>query len=287
MAGKKQIDDAQFAKLLDHFNFSRRGYRKVRKGVKKRIARHMQELGCRNIDQYIAVISHNPHEEKTCKRNLTVSISRFFRDRRLWRVLRNDILPGLIAKADYINHQKIFKVWSCGCARGEEAYSFNILWKDLEEQGLLPKNRQPPEPKIWATDMNPEYLDMAKKGAYQYSSLKELSSDLIVKYFTKQPGKNRYFVDSKLKPGITFEQNNILEDPPPSENFSIIFLRNSILTYYRSPEKENTLIRITGSLKAGGVLIVGSHEKLPKGFGFMISSPFSPWIYIKQPFVTF
>ncbi len=284
MSEKKQINDQQFAKLLDLFNLSWQGYKKVRKGVKKRISRHIQKLGCQNVDQYFSIISSDPVEIKTCRKHLTVSISRFFRDRQLWKVLQEKILPNLIAKAQNSGCKKTFRVWSCGCARGEEAYSFNILWEKLmKERKWVGNNaKQIPELKIWATDMNPEYIESAKKGAYEYSSLKELPFDCIEKYFNKVTGKNRYLIKSRLKFRITFEQNNILKDPTPSKNFSVVFLRNSLLTYYQSPEKENTLSRITNSLKSGGVLIIGSHEKLPSGFDFMVASACGPWIFYKR-----
>jgi chemotaxis protein methyltransferase CheR len=279
------MDDQQFEKLLNHFNLSWKGYRKVRKGVKKRISRHMQELGCRRFNHYMQIISSDQEVEIACKRHLAVSISRFFRDRELWEVLRDKTLPKLIATVRNEENKGPFKVWSCGCARGEEAYSFRILWKEFkqERESCKNENRQLPEPELWATDINSTYLEMAMEGAYEYRSLKELPSNLVEKYFRKVSGKNRYVIEPDLKGSITFRKHDIIEEPPPSENFSIVFLRNNLLTYYRSAEKENALTRIVASMKTGASMIVGSHENLPDGFNIMVPSPHSAGIYYKRP----
>jgi chemotaxis protein methyltransferase CheR len=87
------MDDASFHQILDHFNLSWKGYRKVRKGVKKRLSQHMQELGCVSVGEYMAAVSRAPEIENECRMHLTVSISRFFRDSRLWESLeKTDVL---------------------------------------------------------------------------------------------------------------------------------------------------------------------------------------------------
>ncbi len=85
------MDDDQFRQLLDDFNFSWAGYRKVRKGVKKRISRHMQELNCPNIKVYLDLLNQNDAVRQESERRMTVSISRFFRDRKLWQDLEEEI----------------------------------------------------------------------------------------------------------------------------------------------------------------------------------------------------
>ena len=86
------MDDAQFRKLLEFLRYSRAGYRRVRKGVKKRIQRHMQRLGCRDITAYLSLLENQADCRYECELLMTVSISRFFRDRRLWQMLENQII---------------------------------------------------------------------------------------------------------------------------------------------------------------------------------------------------
>jgi chemotaxis protein methyltransferase CheR len=230
------------------------------------------------------IISSDQEMESACKRRLAVSISCFFRDRELWEILRDKTLPKLIATVRNEENKGPFKIWSCGCARGEEAYSFRILWEEFKivRESCKNENGHLPVPELWATDLNPTYLEMAREGAYEHRSLKELPSNLVEKYFRKVSRKNRYFIEPGLKESVSFRKHNIIEDPPPSENFSIVFLRNNLLTYYRSPEKENALTRIVDSMKTGASIIVGSHENLPESFNFMVPSSHSAWIYYKR-----
>lgn len=90
------MDHQRFRQLLLHSGLSLTDYRKVRKGVKKRIARHMQDLGCRNLSAYLIELDRRNDARLDCERLMTVSISRFFRDRKLWETLQRDILPLLV-----------------------------------------------------------------------------------------------------------------------------------------------------------------------------------------------
>jgi chemotaxis methyl-accepting protein methylase len=265
------MDDAEFHQVLALFNLSRQGYRKVRKGVKKRLLRHMRQLECRNAAEYLAAVRENDSVRRACRMHLTVSISRFFRDRSLWDRLADTILPPLLSA-----HAGPFRVWSCGCARGEEVYSFRILWERLR-----PAFEKLPELSLWGTDMNPGYLDMARRGVYALSSLKELHHDAVAHCFDKVPGKQLYAVKSVFKDGVRFERHDIVNDPPPAPGFELVFLRNNLLTYYRFPEKQTALAAILHALCPGGALIVGSHERLPEDFGWMQAAADHPWIFFK------
>ena len=232
----------------------------------------MLTLGCQTVDEYIENLSLKTDIRAACRLHLTVSISRFFRDKRLWEVLENQFLPRLLSK-----NESRLQVWSCGCARGEEAYSLKIVWDRLgRSYPDLPKL------KLWATDINPIYIDAAKKGIYGISSLKELPQTCIDRYFDKVVGKQRYILKPFLKMGIQFELNDIIEDDPPAPYFDIIFIRNNLLTYYQNPEKENALETVLSVLKPGGILITGSHEKLSSDFDNMKFNPDFPMIYLKS-----
>ena len=265
------MDDGSFHKILDYFNLSRKGYRKVRKGVKKRLSRHMQQLRCANANEYITALSRTPALERECRMHLTVSISRFFRDKRLWDHLENHILPQTLS-----TREGVFRVWSCSCARGEEAYSFKMVWDRLHQV-----HPNLPELDLWATDIDPVYLEMARVGAYGISSLKELPQHFIDRYFDKVTGKQRYVVKPFLKEGVVFDLLDMRKHPPPHRRFDLIFVRNSLLTYYRPPEMKMALEAMLRVLVPGGILITGSHEKLPQDFDDMKAWPNHPWIYVK------
>jgi chemotaxis methyl-accepting protein methylase len=262
------MDDDQFRLLLDRFDFSWSGYRKVRKGVKKRLSRHMQELKCPNISVYLNLLNKSAELRQECEKRMTVSISRFFRDRQLWLDLEEDVLPRMIG-----TDSKRFRVWSAGCARGEEVYSFKIVWDRLNK-----KYEQLPEVEIMATDIHPDYIGKARAGVYAKSSMKEVPKEIQEHYFDIKKSGNRFDIKAAFKKSIQWKVQDIFSDPPGSA-FDIIFIRNNLLTYYKAHLKIEGLKRIIKALAPGGWLIVGSHEKLPSAVSNMQRHDSIPWAY--------
>ncbi|UCD32943.1 MAG: hypothetical protein JSW04_11650 [Desulfobacterales bacterium] len=266
------MDDKQFRQLLNRCEFSWSGYRKIRKGAKKRISRHMTALGCRNISEYLAVIDREEEIRQQCELLLTVSISRFFRDRKFWEILEKELLPEMVKK----NSDKI-KIWSAGCASGEEVYSFKMVWDGMKKHAV-----KFPKLEIIATDMNPTYLARARAGIYSSSSLKELTKDLKLKYFQQKPGKNLFMVNPTLGKDVSWKRHHLLSDPPDS-GFNIIFLRNNVLTYYGDRLKNKAFNNVFSSLLPFGLLIIGSHESLPSDSSDLTRVARLPYVFRKGP----
>ena len=248
------MDDDQFKLLLQFFNRSWKGYRKVRKGVKKRVTRHMQTLKCGRIEDYLQRLASDEEARDACNRLLTVSISRFFRDRRVWEILKNEILPELAG-----SRKKRIRLWSAGCARGEEAYSLRIAWEELRRE-----RRALPRLEILATDIRDDYLEQAREGVYNRGSVRELTEGHLTRYFFIKGNGRRFQVRPELKTGIQWTCGDLTAAPPPDQHFHLICLRNNLLTYLRNPEKDIAFKNVTSALKAKGFLIIGAHECLPK-----------------------
>lgn len=262
------MDDQQFSRLLDRFDLSRKGYRKVRKGVKKRIRRHMLELDRHSMDGYLDLLDADEKENRQALRLMSVSISRFFRDRLLWQALGQDLLPRLTRE-----YGTKIRIWSAGCACGEEIYSLKILWHEFETGNLPPSG-----PDWLATDINVVYLEKARKGLYPRSSLKEVPGDMVTRYFHSPDRGRHYAVSSELKQGIAWQEHDLLSEPPDSD-FHMVFLRNNLLTYYGDASKIPALRKIVGSLLHGGFLIIGSHEKIPREVEGLVASEAHPCIF--------
>ena len=262
------MEDDQFRQLLDRLNFAWPGYRKVRKGVKKRISRHMQELNCPNMKTYLDLLEQSEAVRKECEMRMTVSISRFFRDRKLWVDLEEDILPRMIE-----THPKRLQVWSVGCARGEEVYSFKIVWQRLKQA-----YEHLPGLNITGSDKHPVYIEKARAGVYSKSSLKEVPPEMREHYFDIKKSGNRFDIKAAFKKGIDWKVQDIFSNPPGSA-FDIIFLRNNLLTYYKEHLKIEGLKRVIKTLAPDGWLIVGSHEKLPAEVSRMQRHNSIPWAY--------
>jgi len=204
--------------------------------------------------EYLVALDQDQEVRRQCEMLMTVSISRFFRDLKLWQVLQKELLPELIKTGD----RKI-KIWSAGCANGEEVYSFRIVWDRLKD-----RLTNLPQLEILATDVNPDYLNRAMEGIYSQSSLRETPEEYRSIYFETHKGRNRYSVKNSLKKGIEWKTHH-LESDPPGSGFHIIFLRNSLLTYYQEEIKRKVFPKIHKSLALFGLLIIGSHERLPDG----------------------
>jgi chemotaxis protein methyltransferase CheR len=231
----------------------------------------MQELECHTIHDYLAILDTNPVIKNDAEQLLTVSISRFFRDRHLWKTLEESIIPHVISK-----YGESVQVWSAGCALGQEAYSVTILWLILGDKlGHLSQIH------VWATDINPDYLNKAREGMYARSALKEMPETIIEKYLCPSEDKTTYTIIDKAQQGIQWEIYNFIKEPPPAREFQIIFLRNNLLTYYRQEIKEPAFRKVLKSLTHGGFLIIGSHEKLPFETSELVPIEGSSYIFRK------
>ena len=174
---------------------------------------------------------------------MTVTISRFFRDRQLWDHLRNRVLPRLSDR-----YWDGISAWSAGCAGGEEPYSLALTWESCRETRPVGKLR------ILATDADPLCLQRAVAGRYPVSSLKEVPEAVKARWFRKEKGGRKWCIDPLLKQRITWQEHQLLEDPPHGP-FHLIFLRNNLLTYYRGSTLGAALSRIIGRLAEGGNIL--------------------------------
>jgi len=246
------MDDEQFRQLLDHFGYSWRGYRRVRKGVKRRISRHMQQLRCRNTPEYLSRLDADSGLRRQFDSVMSVSVSRFFRDRLLWKIMEEHIVPEIGKE----NREKV-RFLSVGCACGEEVYSFKIVW-EIERARV----EYMPELELLAMDSNPDYISRAREGKFSKSSLKELPRELRNAHFSYCGKDGLYRIAPSMKAGISWKAQNALKEPFPGE-FQVIFLRNGILTYYNDYLRRTAFRKTLGSLSKYGFLVIGSHEKLP------------------------
>ena len=261
------MNDQQFLKLLDIFGYSWKGYRRVRKGVIKRLIRHMAQLDIRNADDYLKLCRTVPETRNEARRLLTVSISRFFRDRPLWDYIKHRIIRQMTA-----GNPDLAAVWSAGCALGQEVYSFKILWKIMEdESGSLPPLF------MKATDINQEYLERAAAGEYDGQILKHVPEDLRNRFFHRD--QERYFIRKELRKNIFWRLEDLEASAPEKDFFDLIFLRNSLLTYCRKDDHEDIISRIIPALNSQGFLVIGARETLPAGIMDLFSIEDFPGVF--------
>jgi chemotaxis protein methyltransferase CheR len=232
----------------------------------------MERIGCTTLDGYLDRIEKNPSIRVECEACLRVTISRFYRDRRLWEHLRKRVLPELMGR-----FPGGLTAWSAGCANGEEPYTLAMVWEALVTSGTkLPPLR------ILATDANTECLNRAEAGRYPLSSLKEVTDEVKSRWFRPTPGGRQWQIDPRLKKYIHWQVHDLLA-PPPRRIFQLVFLRNNLLTYHQGKIMINALDGIAATLANGGILILGSHERLPVTGLSLKRENECPCVYFFQP----
>ncbi|MBP3191402.1 CheR family methyltransferase [Natronogracilivirga saccharolytica] len=243
------------------------GYRKPRRQVIRRIRSLMADTGCTSYADYARFLERNPEEWKRLDANCDITISRFFRDRKLWDQLRDDVLPELMAA----RRPEPLRIWSAGCCNGEEAYSAAIML--MENAGQDSTGNLPESPgQILATDRNPEVLRRAESAFYSPGSLKEATANEKQKWFEFEAGIDKSDhvragaagcrVRPEVRRLVTFRQLDISKKMPDTI-FDIIFCRNLVFTYFTEERQFTALESFAERMQSNGYLITGSHEKLP------------------------
>jgi chemotaxis protein methyltransferase CheR len=222
-----------------------------RGGIRRKVERRITELGLSHFDDYLLKIQNDPEEKRLLSQILTVTITRFFRDKKVFNILENSIIPSVVEH----KNEGDFKIWSMGCANGEEPYSVSMLWKERFEKNF-PQIRLA----ILATDINENLLERAKKGRYKKSSLKEVPEEILRRFFKIE---NRlYILDKSIRESVEFKKHDTIHEEPFS-GMEILFCRNLAFTYFSKECQMSVLKKIAASLEENGYLIIGKDESLP------------------------
>jgi chemotaxis protein methyltransferase CheR len=230
------------------------GFRKVRRQVCKRIERRQAELQLASVDAYRPYLAAHPSEWARLDAMCRIPISRFFRDRAVFKRLGRDVLP-ILADARRSRGKSTLRVWSAGCASGEEPYSLKLLW-EFELRARYPDLTL----EIVATDAEPQMLERARRARYGASSLRDLPAGWIDRGFRCFDGEHE--LRPELAAGIELRCGDIL-DRCPAGPFDLVLCRNLAFTYFGDALQRDTLKQIADRLVVGGFLVIGSHELLP------------------------
>jgi chemotaxis methyl-accepting protein methylase len=244
------VDFDEFLKeVASIFGLQWRPFR--RKGVKRKVERRIVEMGLSDFEAYLIRIKKDSGEQNYLSKILTVTISRFFRDRDVFDTIGSLILLTIVRKKG----KGDFRIWSIGCANGEEPYSLFLLWKEISERTWPPIHLS-----ILATDIDENLIERAKEGRYKKSSLKEVPEKIIGSHFKIDNGF--YVLDQTIRGSVKFENHDIIRDEPFSE-MDMVFCRNLAFTYFSKERQIDVLKKIALSLKEKGYLVIGKDESLP------------------------
>lgn len=220
--------------------------------VERRMIRRRDAVKAKTLDDYLEYTQRFPTEAENLIDEVLIPVTEFFRDpesfKALEKYLEKEINEGRITE------DRVLRVWSAGCATGEEAYTFAIL---LEE--LLLKMQSPIRYQIFATDLDHKALAKARLGTYPVAAIGMIPVELQKRYFDMQEG-DFVKIRQNIRDKITFTQHNLVQDPPFSR-IDIVSCRN-LLIYF------NTILQTTAfdtfhySLNRGGMLFLGRAESI-------------------------
>jgi chemotaxis protein methyltransferase CheR len=227
------------------------GFRKVKAQVCKRLKRRIRRLGLAGFAAYRARLERDHGEWRALDDCCRITISRFFRDRQVFEILSERVLPDIAQRAS--DQRRRAQCWSAGCASGEEAYTLRLLW-DLRTGTAARLS-------IIATDIDDAVLARARMGCYGAGSLRELPADLMSRGF--EDADHGFRVHTRYRRGVAFSQHDLRADPVPG-CFDLILCRNLAFTYFAPRLQSQVLRRLTARLRPQGWLVIGAQERLPE-----------------------
>lgn len=230
------------------------GFRKVRGQVCKRIRRRMAELGLEGYAAYRQLLETDPDEWRVLDECCHITISRFFRDRDVFERLRRSVLPDIARRA--IRENRPARIWSAGCASGEEPYTLKILW-DLEAVPSLPGAAI----MIVATDIDRTMLERAQIGCYHEHILHDLPPHIAAQCFDRSG--DHFCVRPQHRKDITFLLQDLRVEMP-SGLFDLVLNRYVAFTYFAPSLQRLVLEKTLEHLHPQGYLVIGKHERLPE-----------------------
>lgn len=231
--------------LAEQRDFDFRGYKKTT--LERRFRRRMFQLNIGNYADYGAYIRKHPDEVNQLLTTLLINVTEFFRDSPAWEILRHEILPPLLKR---VKPGHSFRVWSAGCASGEEAYSAAILLADYFGSRV-----QDYDLKIYATDVDDEALNTARRGEYSLDSVRRIRPEWRERYFH---GKGLLRINREVRRLVIFGRSNLGQDAPIS-HVNLLICRN-VLIYFDSDLQKQILTRLHYALEPGGILFLGKSE---------------------------
>ncbi len=220
--------------------------------VYRRIERRMTIHKIDKISSYVRFLNNNPKEIEILFKELLIGVTNFFRDAAVWENLKENIIPDLLST---LEHDSILRAWVPGCSTGEEAYSLAIVFKEALEK-INPHGGFSLQ--IFATDLDNEAIETARKGIFPESISENISKERLKRFFLRTD--DGYLINTEIREKVVFAQHNIIMHPPFTK-IDILSCRNLLI--YMEPELQKKMIGLFYySLNPEGIMILGSSESL-------------------------
>jgi two-component system CheB/CheR fusion protein len=240
--------EAILEKVRQARNFDFRNYKRAT--LQRRIERRMSATRCRTRGAYLALLDRDPTEVTTLVSSMLIKLTTFFRDAEVWVGLQR-VLKELAQRR---RPDQELRIWSAGCATGEEAYSLAIAAAEA-----LGPGHPGPELKVFGTDVDEASIAFARRGVYSAAQLENVSKEQLARWFTPAPGG--YAVRKEIRRAVVFGVNNLVSDAPVSR-IDLILCRN-VFIYLDSDLQKRVLARFHFALRREGLLVLGRSELIP------------------------
>jgi two-component system CheB/CheR fusion protein len=247
------LEDKGFEGLLGYIKQNRgfdfTGYKPS--SLKRRIEKRMQMVNQEDFAEYKDFLEVHPEEFSLLFNTILINVTAFFRDPSSWEYLSKEILPRVLSARQA---EDPIRIWSAGCASGEEAYTLAMV---LVEAMGDEQFRQ--RVKIYATDVDEEALSTARHATYTVKDLEAVPEDLRTKYFSEIAGERRVF-RGDLRRCVIFGRHDLMQDAPISR-LDLLVCRNTLM-YFNSDAQGKILARFHFALRDDGILFLGKAEML-------------------------
>jgi two-component system CheB/CheR fusion protein len=245
--------DAGLERILERVrqvrNFDFRNYKRAT--LQRRVDRRMQELRCRTPAAYLELLDREPGEVDRLIASMLIKLTCFFRDEEVWRLVRTQLVPQVLQRR---RPGAEVRVWSAGCATGEEAYSLAICFAEA-----LGPQFTGQEVKVFGTDVDEAAVAHARRGVYEARSVEGVEPGLLNRWFTRT-GEG-WAVRKEVRRAAVFGVNNLVSDAPVSR-IDLLMCRN-VFIYMDADLQKRVLTRFHFSLRPEGVLVLGKSELIP------------------------
>lgn len=234
--------------LKQHHECDLLGYK--RSTLLRRFKHRMRSLGIQSYAQYLTYLQSHAEEYLELLDDVFINVTSFFRDREAWDYLAAAVLPRIVANK---SHSDPIRIWSAGCAAGQEIYSVLILLAEAYGIEFCQQNVL-----CYATDADQAAVQQARFGIYTESEVFGLSIDQLQKYFNHS--EQGYVIHPALRQTIIFGRHDLAKDAPISR-IDLLLCRN-VLIYFTTEAQTSMLIRFHFSLKPTGYLLLGQSETM-------------------------
>ncbi|MBC7437423.1 MAG: PAS domain-containing protein [Bdellovibrionales bacterium] len=228
--------------------------------LRRRIVRRMSVHGLATKAAYEGFVRQNPQELDLLFKELLIGVTSFFRDPEVWKELKDNVLPDLIARTPEGTR---LRAWVVGCSSGEEAYSLAMLFTEVVEALPTAAGRIL---QIFASDLSGDAIIAARRGCYRASIAAEMDPARLARFFSVKD--NGYQIDKQIREMVLFAQHDVILDPPFTR-LDFLSCRN-VMIYFNATLQKRLVPLFGYSLRHGGALLLGGSETAGNAQGLFL-----------------